>query len=267
MANDLFNIGSAQALMTNLRKIRERNKDKVIFYRGHKNKSYELIPSIYRKDVGGNYKYLHIEDKLYKEMLCTCPEEFDNCETTLERLVKMQHYSLPTRLLDITANPLVALYFASQGDDTDGVLYAFTFDKSDVRYFDSPDVCILSNLSQLEYDADLTTEQGKRSLVSKIKGDLPNVYYGDDHMANQVVCLKPKSNNSRIIRQSGAFLLFGMDKKKENMAQLAVKPIVMEVPRDKKQKVREDLKDLGINEAFLFPEIDKVSEYLINNLL
>ena len=253
--------------MTNLRILREQNKGKVIFYRGHRDKSYELIPSIYRKDADGNYKFLHIEDKLYKEMLCTCPEEFDNCETTLERLVKMQHYSLPTRLLDITANPLVALYFASQDDNTDGALYAFAFDKSEVCYFDSPDVCVLSNLSQLEYETDITTEQGKRSLVSKIKGDQPNVFYQGEVMANQVVCLKPKSNNSRIIRQSGAFLLFGMDKKKENMTQLAVKPIEMEVPRDKKQKVREDLKDLGINEAFLFPEIDKVSEYLINNLL
>ena len=45
--NDLFNVGSAQALMTNLRKIRENNLDKIIFYRGHSDISYQLIPSIY----------------------------------------------------------------------------------------------------------------------------------------------------------------------------------------------------------------------------
>lgn len=267
MANDLFNVGSAQSLMTNLRKLREQNNGKVIYYRGHKDISYDLIPSIYRKDANGNYKFLHMEDRLYKEMLCICPNEFDNCETTLERLVKMQHYSLPTRLLDITTNPLVALYFASEADETDGTLYAFMFNKEDVRYFDSPDVCVLSNLSQLTYDTDITTDQGKKTLISKINGDQPNVFYQDEHMANKVVCIKPKSNNSRIIRQSGAFLLFGMDGKKERMAQLTIQPISMKVPKDRKLKVREDLNDLGINEAFLFPEIDKVSEYLTNNML
>ena len=117
---------------------------------------------------------------MYKEMLCICPNEFDNCKTTLERLVKMQHYSLPTRLLDITTNPLVALYFASEADETDGTLYAFMFNKEDVRYFDSPDVCVLSNLSQLTFDTDITTDQGKKTLISKINGDQPNVFYQDE---------------------------------------------------------------------------------------
>ena len=88
-----------------------------------------------------------MEDKFYKEILCTCPNEFDDCETTFDRLVKMQHYSLPTRLLDITTNPLVVLYFASQVDEKDGKIYVFSFDKNDIAYFDSPEVCILANLS------------------------------------------------------------------------------------------------------------------------
>ena len=38
----------------------------------------------------------------------------------------MQHYGLPTRILDITANTLVALYFAvSENEDKDGVVYLF----------------------------------------------------------------------------------------------------------------------------------------------
>ena len=60
-------------------------------------------------------------------------------------LVRMQHYDLPTRLLDITTNPLIALYFAcADGVDYDGEVIIFQLPLARVRYFDSDTVSCLS---------------------------------------------------------------------------------------------------------------------------
>lgn len=57
--------------------------------------------------------------------------DFNNLENNFSRLSYMQHFGLPTRLLDVTTNALVALYFAcqshldSEGHETDGIVTMF----------------------------------------------------------------------------------------------------------------------------------------------
>ena len=77
------------------------------FYRGHADIGWKLQPSIFRFT-----NVLEKEDLLFRDMVAHMPQSFSECKTTLDYLVQMQHYELPTRLLDVTTNPLVALYFA-----------------------------------------------------------------------------------------------------------------------------------------------------------
>ena len=87
-----------------------------VFYRGHADENWELKPSIFRKPNG-----VEIEHQLFRDMVAHTPQSFSGCKSALDYLVQMQHYELPTRLLDVSTNPLVALYFACQPTKDDAL--------------------------------------------------------------------------------------------------------------------------------------------------
>ena len=98
----------------------ENVKNKKIYYRGQSNEEWEIRCSLFRENLLLN------EEKLNNEILNRKPNDFLNCNNSLEKLILMQHYGIPTRLIDVTTNPLVALYFACQGNpDKDGVVFIF----------------------------------------------------------------------------------------------------------------------------------------------
>lgn len=103
-----------------IEKVLQLNKEKEaggeIFYRGHADESWELKPSIFRKPNG-----VVKEHQLFRDMVAHTPRSFSGCKSAIDYLVQMQHYELPTRLLDVSTNPLVALYFACQPTKDDAL--------------------------------------------------------------------------------------------------------------------------------------------------
>lgn len=80
----------------------ENNEE--VFYRGHSDISYQLEPSLFRKNKQGNFRYRHHESDMITELLTVQPAEFRDDRYMLDKLVRMQHYGLPTRLLDVSTN-------------------------------------------------------------------------------------------------------------------------------------------------------------------
>lgn len=148
------------------------------FFRGHSDKTYDIEPSIYRKNKETDKKELiKGEHLIIRDVLTECAEYFSPHDTFFDKLVRMQHYGYPTRLLDVSYSALVGLYFAVNqnnginqrniqckdcqvdniidDDLKDGEVIIFDIPNDTLKYHDSDTVAILSALSLQNNDFNL----------------------------------------------------------------------------------------------------------------
>ncbi len=244
------------------------------FFRGHDDAQFELTPSLLRKWPDGAWKYMTSEDRLCKELLIAHYDEFQGDHYCFDRLVRMQHYGLPTRLLDVSGNPLVALFFACYRAPnllaTDGEVIFFRVMSDKVKYYDSDTVSCIANLSNLTYvqkseiDLKLGTEAfNKTDVAGKLlhfikseKSFFEGRIVPDD--LGSIVCAKAKQTNTRIKSQSGAFLLFGHEATLPESGQEGIE--IARVTITNKKHILSQLDRIKINATTVFPGINETAD-------
>ena len=99
--------------------------DHSLLCRGVNDARYKLIPSLFRRREAGNFQMLE-DSLLWLFKTHAAPHLRVSPPSDLAWIVIGQHHGLPTRLLDWSLSPLVALYFAvNSKPESDGAVYSY----------------------------------------------------------------------------------------------------------------------------------------------
>ena len=222
-----------------------------LWYRGCGSANHRLLPSLYR------HQRIKTADKLadLERQLMTrfrqrsIPYHNRALTDDWDNLFFMQHYGVPTRLLDWTENPLIALHFAlMQATRT----YSLARQNAAVWMLDP----VLWNRHALKH---VSFEGGVLSPDDEaIKGYRPTPKFAGMH--TQPVALYGAHNSARIVAQQGVFMLFGKDTTPMEQVFNAGFPArcltKIIVPKSLIPALRKSLLNHGITESVVFPDLE-----------
>ena len=220
-----------------------------VYYRGQGNCEWELKPSLFRHNGMLEYDLLH-------NAINVAWQEITSATSYLEKIILLQHYGLPTRLLDITMNPLVALYFAcqeekdDQGREKDGIVYS-GYIAAD-NYLDIETIC--STIFQNEPCPAYERKIGEFELDNPIFSS----------MCSNAHIVRPPLNSNRLIAQDGAFIMAPLLENDHgiwrfNTAEINRSeyfPYSKRIPARYKVSIKKELMTYGIHEGSLFPDLE-----------
>ncbi len=219
-------------------------------YRGLSDINYELTTSLIR--MGGEF------DKLEFHFLRNFKKygfrsEITN-NTDWDWLALAQHHGLPTRLLDWTYSPYVALHFATANMEKfniDGVIWALKYESLN-SYLPDPLMQKLEDIGSNSF----TTE-----MLSATYSDIHEL---SKEVNDFVVPFEPPSLDSRIVNQYAIFTFMSHSKALLHKWFEDKSPLYfrIKIPKEMKWEIRDKLDQVNINERVMFPGYEGLSKWL-----
>jgi len=253
-------IKSLEELISKTIKVKEEiiNLDKtdkqyggMIWFRGHANETWELLPTIKRNN------FSQYEHRLNTSFYIKSKSRMPNTPRRDDRVFwisRMQHYGLKTRLLDWSESLLVALYFACKNEkshDRDGCLWVLN-----PRLLNKK-----QGYRNTVYHLDSKTVEPflKEAFSSK-----PTIE-GEYKFKNKVIACLSVEHDLRILMQQSAFTIHdsNLSLQEMNIDKALIKFII---PAKLKKHLLSHLDICGFKSSTIFPDMEHVSEELVNEV-
>lgn len=255
--------------------------DMSLFYRGHADKDWKLVPIIGRETYCGCSEKSIIDSAIKQK-------RWQLNRSLFENIAYLQHYGMPTRFLDYSTDIDIALYFACCGHkDKDGVISVCTYTND--RGTHSLDSSLIAELALL--DNKTSVQEFCKALMNKyfeLRDDYSSWWeqlgmyilswldHGFMVVPTENEYLKLREWNKRLYNQRGTFFVFGNKTEKPIgsastiearscviLPELAPTPNIIShwdytkkilVRKETKAEILDILAQKGINKAYIYPD-------------
>lgn len=217
------------------------------WFRGQADDSWGLLPGIYRHNVNTYREREMLRDfKLRATAFIQSPPRND-----VELFFVMQHYGMPTRLLDWTESHLVALFFAVDAtSDTDAAVWVLA--PGTLNRISHTSVGDRVPMSDHDVFSEYTLDVDAKQLNRRVKAPLP-------------MAVRPPRSTERVVAQRGMFTIHGSEESpiEQHVDVSQPDPLYLEkltIAGDSKERIKKELFLAGISYSSLFPDLDGLSK-------
>lgn len=233
----------------------------IIWFRGQSRSSWSPIPKVYRP-LGGNLScfYTHAAEANMTQMFnlqafsrrAQCPQDLGHW------LCLMQHYGLPTRLLDWTESILVAAFFAVENARAERLTSSGRRGEPAAIWAISP--------RALNYFMIHEAAMPRLECVGVMQ-QIITPAFGAKTRFDGVIATMPPEIDARMTMQQSRFTIHGTSPSARGRAieELEGFPRFIakfEIPHKAKAIIEEELCNVGIRRATLFPDLQNLSHDL-----
>jgi hypothetical protein len=215
----------------------EQKFEAQVWFRGQSEYKWQLKPSVHRRHPILEAQFLH-HFRLRAPSMAACP----NHEDHISWLPLMQHYGLPTRLLDWTESAMIAAYFGLPKIEKgiDGAIYMLAPGK-------------LNQISIGDIIPFLVDERVKKYIKDAFTGK-------SNPDNNQTISVLAPRTDKRMAVQFGNYTIHGTREPLEDnpMSSTFLGKII--IPHSARDKIKSDLSVAGIRRSNLFPDLESLAK-------
>ncbi|WP_301170419.1 FRG domain-containing protein [Brevibacillus nitrificans] len=269
---DVFSIQQLEEVVkdfkeNSMRPLHDPSLAPITWYRGQSKSNYQLVPSLYRINLGNAENFIEFEQKAISQYIEKCRQLGISMEdSSWDIFYSMQHYGVKTRALDWSEKALIGLFFAFEKwnpEASDAAL--FLLDPIALNFI----VTKRPELMVAKEDNDKYSYL--KSLEAKNSGTLAVEPRFKDDVENTV--------NKRIIKQNGRFTLhetkwpleaeidirLASDQVHILSNNIKSKNVLLKVNLKKQMydEIKRYLLEKGVDYTFVYPDIEGVAN-LVN---